>query len=361
MTKFPALIGRHSGELEIFRDRLDFKFDDPSQEPVSIRAQGLRVTPGGQNSHHYFLVDPARPEISISVQDAKVLELLNSYGVKAAGDALAVSSGKTRLRVAAIGSPLMIALALILAGPLLLSFVPMSWLENALTVEEERKLGKILAPLVASDTKGADSKSRRAVERLALFIREKNPALAAIEFDFRVASSKEVNAFALPGAIVVMNSGLLAQAKSVEEVAGVLSHEMAHVERRHNMKALVGRLGSLFGFVVLSSMVGTDGALVIAKAGDLVSLRYSRTDETEADARGFEFLANAGIDAGGMIEFFDRGKLVSAGVAGAAVTLFSTHPLSDERVSRLKELARSRPAGAAKAVLPVTIADLQAD
>lgn len=144
------------------------------------------------------------------------------------------------------------------------------------------------------------------------------------------------NAFAIPGHRVIVFSGLIERANSPEMVAGVLAHELAHVELRHPMRGLVHQLGigAALGLMFGDSSVANLGQLALL-------LSYSRDMEREADARGIEMLQQAGIRADGMSAFF--AEIKKDGLADLPDFL-STHPNLDERIAATKQPATGAPA-----------------
>lgn len=144
-------------------------------------------------------------------------------------------------------------------------------------------------------------------------------------FEFHVVRDPTVNAFAMPGGFVVVNSGLIERADNAEEVAGVLAHEVQHVERRHGLRGLVHAAGLGVGLRLVLGEAG--GSLAASWAENLESLRFSRTQEADADRAGVEALLKAGIDPQGMARFFR--KLAKDGANVPA--LLSSHPASEER------------------------------
>lgn len=354
-------------------DRMDFRTDETPEVSFSISISNVEVTLEGANSHHYRLTDQLQRANSVVIQEAEPVLELAKRGNLSAQEIFARAKSKTRVRAALASSPIVLTLFLLLAVPVLLSFIPMSWLNGALSHQQERKIGRLMLPVLSptpdSTSTVKESKNLVALRKLADHIKSANPTLTEIEFEVHISPSSDINAFALPGGIVVMNQGLIDKAETVEEVAGVLAHEMAHVERRHTFKSLANRIGYLGGLVILSTFIGADAAVVLAKGADLVSLKHSRDDEREADAQGMIFLQNAEVDGRGMISFFKKlHETETAMMGGAGNTInrslqfLSTHPLSSERVERLKGLLQpplnSRPNQ--QRPLPVTLDDLRA-
>ena len=155
-------------------------------------------------------------------------------------------------------------------------------------------------------------------------------------FQVTVVRSDIINAFALPGGFVVVFTGLMKKAESGEEVAGVLSHELNHVLQRHGLERIVKNLGLL---TVMAIVFGNQEGLVgmMKQLGvELLTLKFGREQETEADLTGLQLLQRAKIDPSGMIRFFERLSEKDEG----RMEWLSTHPMSAARAERLKaELA----------------------
>lgn len=145
-----------------------------------------------------------------------------------------------------------------------------------------------------------------------------------------VADSPQVNAFALPGGRVVVYTGLLHTAASAEEVAGVLAHEVQHVELRHSLQNLIHALGWR---AVLSLLLGDlSGGVWGGLAERLGTLAFSRDLERQADLAALAALRRAGISSQGLADFLAR---LAAG-GDAAIPLLSSHPAGDERLQALR-------------------------
>ncbi|HKW54140.1 MAG TPA: M48 family metallopeptidase [Stellaceae bacterium] len=153
-----------------------------------------------------------------------------------------------------------------------------------------------------------------------------------------VRDSKVVNAYALPGGHIVLLRGLLDQAESPDEVAGVLAHELTHTIKRHPMRALVANSGlALLIEVTLGN--GTGASLGYL----LTSLHYSRAMEAEADDGAVHLLQHAGIGTEGFAAFFER---MEKRATGPKLPYLSTHPPDAQRLAAVRATATqgSRPA-----------------
>jgi hypothetical protein len=142
----------------------------------------------------------------------------------------------------------------------------------------------------------------------------------------RVVPVKMVNAAALPGGTIVIFNELLAESDTPEEVAGILAHEVAHVERRHVTQAMIRDLG--LGLVV-SAFGGQTGGSI----NGLLSAGYSRGSENEADRDAIAKLRRAGIDPRPTAKFFKKlaDQEARFGRVAQGLSYVSTHPMSGDR------------------------------
>ncbi|MBK9947678.1 MAG: M48 family metallopeptidase [Nitrospira sp.] len=158
-------------------------------------------------------------------------------------------------------------------------------------------------------------------------------------FDVTVVKSDVVNAFALPGGYVVVFTGLMKKADSPEEVAGVLAHELNHVLQRHGLERIIKQLGFV---AVVSIVLGNPPGLggVMKQLGiELMTLKFGRAQETEADTTGLDLLHRAKVNPEGMITFFQR----LAEKDDGRVEWLSTHPMSSARADHLKARLAEMP------------------
>jgi len=153
-----------------------------------------------------------------------------------------------------------------------------------------------------------------------------------------IAERPDVNAFAAPGGVVVVFRGLLDRVGSPEELAGVLAHEIAHAEHRHTLMVTVKSLG-VRG--IISLLTGDlSGGGVGDLSARLISLRFSRDAEREADDEGLRRLIQARIDPRGMIRFYET---IERKGGGAPPPILSTHPATGERLQRLRQEVARHP------------------
>lgn len=155
----------------------------------------------------------------------------------------------------------------------------------------------------------------------------------------------QINAFALPGGYIGINSGLVVAAQSESELASVVAHEIGHVLQRHVARGMTQRsqtnhamIATLAGTLLAALSGSADLAMGVAAFGQAAAvdrqLGFSRQAEQEADRSGLEMMQRAGYDPAGMVRMFERldnASRLNQGAGGNAYT--STHPLSVQRMS----------------------------
>ena len=158
-----------------------------------------------------------------------------------------------------------------------------------------------------------------------------------LEWHFYVVNSPEVNAFAVPGGYVYVNRGLIERAARMDQVAGVLGHEIGHVTHRHSVKQMEKQNGAQIGVTlacvlqpsVCNSQLGSAAINIGASA---VFAKFSRNDEAEADQAGIEYTAKAGIDPRGIPEMFQILLNERETSPSKVQAWFATHPLEESRI-----------------------------
>ena len=166
--------------------------------------------------------------------------------------------------------------------------------------------------------------------------------------------SPDINAFAVPGGIVGVNGGLFLNAKSEQQFASVMAHELAHLSQRHFARRLEQQerstpltIAGMIAGIVLSAVTQSDiGIAAIAGTQAMAvqnMLAYSRSHEQEADRVGMEILANSGMDPRGMPEMFEIMMRQNRLQGNQVPEYLSTHPLTQSRVSDTRSRAEQYP------------------
>ena len=178
---------------------------------------------------------------------------------------------------------------------------------------------------------------RQMVDRLA-----PHASLSELTFDVHVIQSDQVNAFCLPGGVIVVYTGLIQAAEQPEQVAGVLAHEMAHATLRHGLQRISQSLGIAAAANLLIGDV--EGILVLgSELFQLASINsYSRGQESDADAEGVRMMHAAALDPLSMAQFFEIMKEEAVNLP-AELAWISTHPDHDARIISIREQMGTLP------------------
>ena len=172
--------------------------------------------------------------------------------------------------------------------------------------------------------------------RIIPFTYEWNPRARTWRWEVNLIGSKEVNAFCMPGGKIAVYYGILDRLQlSDDEVAMVMGHEMTHALREHAReqmgKSLATRGAVEIGAAILG--LGGGGRLLADMGGQLLTLRFGRADETEADLVGLELAARSGYDPRAGVTLWQ--KMAAANQRGS-VELLSTHPSGPTRISDIR-------------------------
>ncbi len=168
-----------------------------------------------------------------------------------------------------------------------------------------------------------------------------------LDWQFFVVDAKDVNAFAVPGGFIYVNRGLVERADQMDELAGVLGHEIGHVLRRHTIKQMEKAQGANVGVTlacILTSICNSQVAgAAINVAGGALFARFSRQDEAEADQEGFNNTVRAGISPVGMVSMFRKLLEERKTRPGAVEAWFLTHPLEEDRITAVQARINELP------------------
>ena len=159
----------------------------------------------------------------------------------------------------------------------------------------------------------------------------------------QVVKGGPVNAFTLPGGILVLYSDLIDQAKDGNEVAGVMAHEIGHAVHYHPIKGLVRQYGIE---LMLKAMTGGYSDIGTLGSGGnlLLALRNGRAFEREADATGIALLEKLDLRADGMARFFEEMMEKEPTDPAAVAGIWSNHPPTAERIAATRRPATGTPA-----------------
>ena len=220
---------------------------------------------------------------------------------------------------------------------------------DSITPEQEYYIGRTVAATVLLGYKP------KTAQELNAYVNQVGQSLALFStkpetfggYHFLVLDSKDINAFAAPGGLVLVTSGLLACCQTEDELAAVLAHEIGHVEKQHGLRAIkTGRLSSAMTIMAVEAGKNLSGENLaeVTKAFDesinditstLVNSGYSRKLEYEADAAGIEILKKSGYQSGALVAMLEN---MQKNWDPSRHDFAATHPPPADRIAQLKKL-----------------------
>lgn len=225
--------------------------------------------------------------------------------------------------------------------------------QSSFTALEERRLGEeIMREVRADRSYYEDAEATDYVMALGNRLVSRGSETRQ-DFQFFLMQDRQINAFALPGGFIGVNSGLILAAQSESEVAGVMAHEIAHVTQRHIARILdqqkhstVISLAAL-AVAILAARSSSDiaGAATAFGQGAAIQnlINFTRDHEREADRVGLQILEGAGFDPGAMAVFFERMQRATRVYEGGAPSYLRTHPMTYERIADIQNRLERLP------------------
>lgn len=211
---------------------------------------------------------------------------------------------------------------------------------NFYSLEKEIAMGRQLAEEVRKQGKMLDDPILgEYINRLGQNLVRNSDA--TVPFTFQIVEGEQLNAFAFPGGFIFVNTGLIEAAESEAELAGAMAHEIAHVAARHMTREMTRQQILNYGTLPLIFLGGWTGYAVRQGVGagiPLGFLSFSRGDETEADMLGLQYMYKAGYDPTASIDLFERMLSLQKRKPGAIAKVFSTHPMTEDRLARTQKL-----------------------
>jgi predicted Zn-dependent protease len=207
---------------------------------------------------------------------------------------------------------------------------------NCYSIEKEIAMGKQLAGEVQRQAKLMDDPIvNEYVNRVGQNLARNSDA--TVPFTFQVIDDPTLNAFALPGGFIFVNTGLLTAAETEAEMASAMAHEIAHVAARHMTRqacrAKIANVATL-PMIFLGGWGGYAMRQAVSAAIPMTFLSFSRGYEAEADYLGLQYLYAAGYDPTAAIDMFEKMVSLERRKPGSIAKVFSTHPMNEDRLKK---------------------------
>jgi len=226
----------------------------------------------------------------------------------------------------------------------LADLVPAGKFERASSLQYGQMLSSASKKKVLASKRDPQLKRlRRIAARIIPFTTRINPRAKDWKWEVNLLKSKQINAFCMPGGKIAFYSGLINKLKLTDnEIAVVMGHEIAHALREHaraqTAKSSLTQTGAAIGTSILDAMTGGKyGSLIHLGTnigGQLLTLKFSRNDESEADLVGLDLAARAGYDPRAGVSLWRK---MMASSKGAPLLWLSTHPAGNDRIARIKK------------------------
>ena len=210
--------------------------------------------------------------------------------------------------------------------------------------EEEIALGQQAGPEIEKEFN-----DKVPNERLQQYMANVGGKLAKVSdrsmpYEFALLASEIPNGFALPGGKIYVTAGLMSHMTNERQLAAVLAHEVVHVADKHSVKGLQRQMGAEILAELAGAAVGGDKAQTAQAAAQIATgvanLKYSRGDESTADAVGVEYMVRAGYNPWGMVELLELLQSLSNAERGLFGDFFATHPLTSKRIAEARDIVQ---------------------
>ena len=343
--------GKASGNLSLTDVHVQFENE---QGQVRFSISGAQFKLGGASDRLLFISHPSYPEWNLYTSDLSILKHPALHNDPAVQQQVKKARNTKRLAWGIFGSvgallvaiPLCIILFMDSITGVLAPHIPAEWEESlGETAFEQYTLGQEFL-----DQDDTDQLLTPLVQPLL-----DNLNNDRYQYRFHISRDEQVNAFALPGGYIVINSGLILKADSADEVLGVVAHEIAHVTEQHSVRNIMGTAGV---YLTINAMLGDMTGLlaVMADAAPfLINQSYSRSFESDADEEGLALLHRAAINPEGLVTFFEKLRALEQekmeAMAGeensdameTTLSFLSTHPATEDRIANLRQRIDALP------------------
>ncbi len=212
----------------------------------------------------------------------------------------------------------------------------LDWVAGRISIDTEHEMGKAV---LSAYNKRQDAIAAGPAVNFVEDLGQQLTKGSKYQYQWLVIQDDAVNAFALPGGIVIVNTGLLKKAGNADEVAAVLAHEIQHVEQRHALKNMMNSAGVA---AIVMLVLGDANTALIMIAHQVSTQFFSRQVEAEADIKGAQLLLKQKIHADGMASFFKR-LANEQPKQGNVPEWLSSHPDTAKRIQQAEKFVKQHP------------------
>ncbi len=216
--------------------------------------------------------------------------------------------------------------------------VPAEQLETSATQQYDQMLAQAKAKrALAPDNHPQLIQLRAIAQRIIPYAQQWNSRAGSWRWEVNLIGSKQINAFCMPGGKIAFYTGILDQLKLTDdEIAMVMGHEMAHALREHARERIAKSQATSIGLSLGAQLLGLGelGNMAANLGTQLLTLKFSRSDESEADLVGLELAARAGYDPQAAVSLWQK---MGQATGNGGIGFLSTHPTGPDRIRELEQ------------------------
>ena len=216
--------------------------------------------------------------------------------------------------------------------------VPAEQLETSATQQYDQMLAQAKAKrALAPDNHPQLIQLRAIAQRIIPYAQQWNSRAGSWRWEVNLIGSKQINAFCMPGGKIAFYTGILDQLKLTDdEIAMVMGHEMAHALREHARERIAKSQATSIGLSLGAQLLGLGelGNMAANLGTQLLTLKFSRSDESEADLVGLELAARAGYDPQAAVTLWQK---MGQATGNGGIGFLSTHPTGPDRIRELEQ------------------------
>ena len=216
--------------------------------------------------------------------------------------------------------------------------VPAEQLETSATQQYDQMLAQAKAKrALAPDNHPQLLQLRAIAQRIIPYAQQWNSRAGSWRWEVNLIGSKQINAFCMPGGKIAFYTGILDQLKLTDdEIAMVMGHEMAHALREHARERIAKSQATSIGLSLGAQLLGLGelGNMAANLGTQLLTLKFSRSDESEADLVGLELAARAGYDPQAAVTLWQK---MGQATGNGGIGFLSTHPTGPDRIRELEQ------------------------
>jgi len=216
--------------------------------------------------------------------------------------------------------------------------VPVEQLETSATQQYDQMLAQAKAKrALAPDNHPQLIQLRAIAQRIIPYAQQWNSRAGSWRWEVNLIGSKQINAFCMPGGKIAFYTGILDQLKLTDdEIAMVMGHEMAHALREHARERIAKSQATSIGLSLGAQLLGLGelGNMAANLGTQLLTLKFSRSDESEADLVGLELAARAGYDPQAAVSLWQK---MGQATGNGGIGFLSTHPTGPDRIRELEQ------------------------